>query len=91
MASTLLPSKIAAIGISKTGNLDVIEKLELPFPTPAPNQLVIKVEYAGVNFLDIQQREGSFPLQGPLPAGLGVEAAGTIVDVLARACTGRMF
>ncbi|PIL27967.1 hypothetical protein GSI_09911 [Ganoderma sinense ZZ0214-1] len=40
----------------------------------------VQIEYAGVDFLDIQQREGSFPLQGPLrPAGLGVEAAGTIV------------
>ena len=37
-----------------------------------------QVEYAGINFLDIQQRGGSFPLL-PLPAGLCVEAAGTIV------------
>ncbi|KAI1785868.1 NAD-P-binding protein [Ganoderma leucocontextum] len=78
MASIRLPSKIAAIGISKTGDLDVIENLVLPFPSPTPSQFIIKVEYAGVNFVDIQQRKGSFPLPH-LPAALGVEAAGTIV------------
>ncbi|KAI1785866.1 NAD-P-binding protein [Ganoderma leucocontextum] len=78
MPSIRLPSTIAAIGISETGDLDVIQKLELPFPAPTPSQFVIKVEYAGVNFLDIQQRKGKFPLPH-LPAALGVEAAGTIV------------
>ena len=37
------PSKVAAVGISKTGDVDVIEKLDLPFPSPAPNQFIIKV------------------------------------------------
>ena len=37
-----------------------------------------QVEYAGVNFLDIHPRKGSFPLPS-LPAVLGVEGAGTIV------------
>ncbi|KAM5543352.1 hypothetical protein V8D89_003226 [Ganoderma adspersum] len=78
MAPTSLPSKIAAIGISKTGDVDVIEKLDLPFPSPAPDQFIIKVAYAGVNFFDIYLRNGNFPLP-TLPAALGVEAAGTIV------------
>ena len=43
MPSTHFPSKITAIGISKTGDLDVIQELELPFPSPTPTQLVIKV------------------------------------------------
>lgn len=43
MASTHLPSTIAAIGFSKAGDVDVIQNLELPFPSPAPNQFVIKV------------------------------------------------
>ena len=37
------PSKIAAIGISETGDVDVIQKLDLPFPSPSPKQFVIKV------------------------------------------------
>ena len=43
MSSISLPSRITAIGISKTGDVDVIEKLDLPFPSPAPGQFVIKV------------------------------------------------
>ena len=39
---------------------------------------IYQVEYAGVNFLDIHQREGSFP-SPTLPFALGAEAAGTIV------------
>ncbi|PIL33841.1 hypothetical protein GSI_03547 [Ganoderma sinense ZZ0214-1] len=78
MASTPLPSKIAAIGISQTGDVDVIQNLDLPFPSPTPTQFVIKVEYAGVNFLDVQLRNGNFPVPA-LPTALGVEAAGTIV------------
>ncbi len=37
------PSKIQAIGINKTGDFDVIEKLELPFPQPAPGNVLVKV------------------------------------------------
>ena len=37
-----------------------------------------QVEYAGVNFLDIRQRQGGFP-SPTLPMALGAEAAGTIV------------
>ena len=43
MASIHLPSKIAAIGIAKTGDIDVIQNLELPFPSPTPTQFIIKV------------------------------------------------
>ncbi|KAM5543351.1 hypothetical protein V8D89_003225 [Ganoderma adspersum] len=60
------PSKVAAVGISKTGDVDVIQNLDLPFPSPAPNQFAIKL------------RDGNFPLP-TLPTALGVEAAGTIV------------
>ena len=38
-----LPSTISAIGINKTGDFDVIEKLEVPAPQHAPANLLIKV------------------------------------------------
>jgi NADPH2:quinone reductase len=46
------PPHVHAIGIHQPGDFDVIRDLELPFPTPAPDQLLIKVEYGGVNFID---------------------------------------
>ena len=40
----------------------------------------MKVEYAGVNWLDTAVRKGAFPMPiPPLPQPLGSEAAGTIV------------
>ena len=38
-----LPSKIQAVGINKTGDFDVIEKFELPFPQNQPGNVLIKV------------------------------------------------
>lgn len=37
------PSKIYAIAIAKTGGPEVLEKIEVPFPTIQPGHLVIKV------------------------------------------------
>ncbi|KAI1798102.1 NAD(P)-binding protein [Ganoderma leucocontextum] len=77
-AKMSLPSTIAAIGINKTGDFDVIEKLELPAPQNAPTNVLIKVEYAGVNFIDTYFRKGLYPV-AQFPLALGREAAGVIV------------
>ena len=42
MSTTSLPSKMRAVGISKTGGLDVIEDLELPVPKPQPSEILVK-------------------------------------------------
>ncbi|KAI0711151.1 NAD-P-binding protein [Cerioporus squamosus] len=73
-----LPSKIQAIGIHKTGDFDVIEKLELPFPQVEPGNVLVKVHYAGVNFIDTYFRKGLYPIES-FPRALGSEAAGEIV------------
>ncbi|KAF8628218.1 hypothetical protein AX15_004006 [Amanita polypyramis BW_CC] len=72
-----LPSTTEAITIAKTGGIEVIEKIIRPFAKPNPGEIVVKVEYAGVNFIDIYHRSGLYPLT--LPATIGREAAGTIV------------
>ncbi|RPD63772.1 NAD-P-binding protein [Lentinus tigrinus ALCF2SS1-6] len=76
-----LPSKMRAVGISKTGDsFEVIEELELPLPKLQSDEILVKVEYAGVNWLDTAVRKGTFPVPiPPLPQPLGAEAAGTIV------------
>ena len=52
-----------------------------PVPTPGPGELLIRVNAAGVNFVDISQARGLFP-GGPQPPYLaGLEAAGEIVAV----------
>ncbi|GJE89486.1 quinone oxidoreductase [Phanerochaete sordida] len=73
-----LPSSVQAIAIARHGGLDVIEKMTLPFPEQKPDQVVVKVTYAGVNTIDAYFRKGTYPLKS-FPQVLGNEASGTIV------------
>jgi NADPH2:quinone reductase len=57
-------------------------EVELPTPTPAPHQVLVKIHSAGVNPLDTKIRAG----QGghanqPLPAILGLDMAGRVESV----------
>jgi NADPH2:quinone reductase len=65
-----------AIQIKKTGGPEVMELVELPTPKPGTGQVLVKVEAAGVNFIDTYLREGRYPAE--LPFTPGQEAAGTI-------------
>ena len=65
-----------AIQINRTGGPEVLELKDLPTPTPAAGQALIRIEASGVNFIDIYFREGRYP--SPLPFIPGQEAAGII-------------
>ncbi|KAG1892608.1 hypothetical protein F4604DRAFT_1700434 [Suillus subluteus] len=71
------PLTVQAITISKTGGPEVIEKHEIPFQV-APNHLVVKVQYLGVNFIDTYYREGIYKAPA-FPFVIGEEASGVIV------------
>ncbi|KAG1820321.1 uncharacterized protein BJ212DRAFT_1478448 [Suillus subaureus] len=73
------PSTVQAITISKTGGPEVIEKREIPFQG-APDHLVVKVQYLGVNFIDTYYRqvEGIYKASG-FPFVIGEEASGVVV------------
>ena len=68
-----------AIRVHQYGGPEVMELEALPVPTAGPGQVVVQVGAAGVNFIDIYQRSGAYKL--PLPLGLGLEGAGTILEV----------
>jgi NADPH2:quinone reductase len=68
-----------AIRIHQPGGPEVMELEQLPTPTPGSGQAVVKVEAAGVNFIDIYQRSGLYKM--PLPYGMGLEGAGTVTAV----------
>jgi hypothetical protein len=48
LSTMSLPETVQAIGINKTGDLEVLEKLTVPFPKQAPDQLIVKVTTAVV-------------------------------------------
>ena len=65
-----------AIRAAKTGGPEVMHLEELPTPRPGEGELLVRVEAAGVNFIDIYQRSGAYKL--PLPLVLGAEGAGVV-------------
>jgi NADPH2:quinone reductase len=73
-----------AIRIHAFGGPDVLQLEDAPTPDPGPSQARVKVEAAGVNYVDIYHRTGRYP--GQLPITLGVEAAG-IVDAIGAGVT----
>lgn len=65
-----------AIRVHETGGPEVLRCEEVPAPTPGPGELLIDVEAVGVNFIEIYQREGLYPM--PRPFIPGSEAAGVV-------------
>ena len=68
-----------AIQIKQTGGPEVMELVDLPVPQPKPNEAVVKIQAAGVNFIDVYNREGHY--KAPLPFVPGQEAAGIVSAV----------
>ncbi len=63
------------------GGPEVIRLAEHDPPEPGPGQLLVDVATAGVNYMDIYQREGRPPYRGDVPFVLGSEGAGTVTAV----------
>jgi NADPH2:quinone reductase len=72
-----------AIRVHAFGGPDVLKYEDVPEPAPKPGEAVVKVDAAGVNFIDIYQRTGVY--KPPLPVTLGQEGAGTVTAVGAGA------
>jgi NADPH2:quinone reductase len=68
-----------AIQVSKVGGPEVLTVVDLPVPTPKPNEAVVQIKASGVNFIDVYFREGRYPAS--LPFVDGQEAAGVVTEV----------
>ena len=65
-----------AIGLTEFGGPDVLRFEEVEVNTPAPDEVQVRHTAIGVNFIDVYDRNGLYPM--PLPSGLGREAAGVV-------------
>jgi NADPH:quinone reductase len=70
--------------IEAYGGPEQIRIVERPTPEPGPAQVRVRVEAAGVNFVDVYNRTGLY--KSELPLALGKEGAG-IVEALGPAVT----
>jgi NADPH2:quinone reductase len=68
-----------AIQIQKTGGPEVLTFVDLPAPKPKPNEAVVRISAAGVNFIDVHIREGRYPM--PVPFVSGQEASGIVSEI----------
>jgi NADPH2:quinone reductase len=68
-----------AIQVSQVGGPEVLNAVDLPVPSPKPNEALVQIEAAGINFIDVYIREGRYPTS--LPFVSGQEAAGIVTEV----------
>jgi NADPH2:quinone reductase len=65
-----------AIRMHRTGGPEVLELEQVEVGEPGPGQVRLRHAAVGLNYADTYFRNGTYPM--PLPAGMGVEAAGVI-------------
>jgi hypothetical protein len=53
------------ISIPAFGGPEQLQLLELPQPRPAAGEVLVKLEYAGLNFIDIYMRSGNSRARKP--------------------------
>jgi NADPH2:quinone reductase len=68
-----------AVVVTEHGGPEVLTVVERESPAPAAGEVLVDVAAAGVNFIDIYQRSGVYPMQ--LPYVVGSEGAGTVTAV----------
>lgn len=68
-----------AIQVQKYGGPEVLTLVDLDIPKPNPNQAIVQVKAAGINYIDIYMREGRYPT--PPPFVDGQEAAGVVTEI----------
>jgi len=68
-----------AIRVHEFGGPEAMRLEELPTPKPAEGQTLVRIEAAGLNYIDVYQRTGAY--KNPLPYSLGLEGAGTVEAV----------
>jgi NADPH2:quinone reductase len=73
-----------AVRVHEFGGTEALRYEDAPVPEPGEGEVRVKIEAAGLNFIDIYHRTGSYP--GKPPITPGVEAAG-IVDAIGPGVT----
>ncbi len=71
-----------AIQIDRYGGPEALIRRDLAIPAPGPGEVLIRLAWSGINFMDIHTRQGKYAgsrtYPQVLPTTLGIEGAGTI-------------
>lgn len=70
-----------AVAVTEFGGPEKLALIDAPVPQPAAGEALVKLEYAGVNFIDVYMRSGHYArsqtYKTPLPMVIGMEGIGT--------------
>jgi len=75
----MTPMTSRAVRIDQTGGPEQLKIVEVQVGDPGPGEIRIRHKAVGLNFIDVYQRSGLYPL--PMPVQLGMEASGIIEAV----------
>lgn len=68
-----------AVRVHAPGGVEVLKIEEIELGKPDPSQALIQIHTAGLNFVDIYFRRGTYPIEKPYTPGW--EASGTVVEI----------
>ncbi|AZP72448.1 NAD(P)H-quinone oxidoreductase [Pseudomonas poae] len=74
-----LPNTMTLIEITTPGGPEVLKPRQVPVPSPAAGEILIRVHAAGVNRPDALQRAGTYPMKPGMSPYPGLEVAGEVV------------
>jgi NADPH2:quinone reductase len=74
-----IPQTMHYIQANGAGGPEVLGLVTGPVPVPRPDEVLIRVQAAGINRPDIAQRQGSYPPPPGASPILGLEVAGEVV------------
>ena len=71
-----MSSSTKALVVTESGDREVLQVEDREIADPGPGELLVEVEASGINFMDVYQRQGIYPM--PTPFVLGSEGAGVV-------------
>ena len=74
-----IPPMMIAIDPAAPGGPELLVPVERPVPVPGDDEVLVRVNAAGVNRPDVLQRLGLYPMPPGTPSILGLEIAGEVV------------
>jgi NADPH2:quinone reductase len=70
---------VKAVRVHQPGGPEALRYEDVDDPIPKPGEALVRIEAAGLNYIDVYFRQGLY--KAPLPFTVGLEAAGTVVEI----------